>query len=65
LCNALATFQRSILIIFYDLINEGLEAFMDDFTPYGIEFDKALSNLEKVMERCIATKLCLIHEKVI
>jgi hypothetical protein len=50
LCNALATFQRSILIIFYDLINEGLEACIEDFTPYGTDFDKYLSNLEKVME---------------
>jgi hypothetical protein len=45
------------------LINEGLEVYMDDFTPYGIDFDQALSNLEKVLERCIATRLCLSHEK--
>jgi hypothetical protein len=36
---------------------------MEDFTPYGTDFDKYLSNLEKVMEWCIATRLCLIHEK--
>jgi hypothetical protein len=36
---------------------------MDDFTPYGNDFDQALSNLEKVLERCIATRLCLSHEK--
>jgi hypothetical protein len=36
---------------------------MDDFTPYGIEFDQALRNMEKVLERCIATRLCLSHEK--
>lgn len=35
LCNAPATFQRAILNIFSDLINEGLEIYMDDFTPYG------------------------------
>jgi hypothetical protein len=63
LCNALATFQRAILGIFIDLINEGIEVYMDDFTPYGDDFDQALNNLEKVLERCIATRLCLSHEK--
>ena len=36
---------------------------MDDFAPYGTDFDQALINLEKVLERCIATMLCLSHEK--
>lgn len=31
---------------------------MDDFTPYGEEFDQALQTLEKVLEWCIATRLC-------
>eukprot|EP00253_Pinus_taeda_P008877 PITA_08877 len=63
LCNAPATFQRAILSIFADLINDGLEVYMDDFTPYGDEFDPALDTLEKVLQRCIATRLCLSHEK--
>jgi hypothetical protein len=50
LCNAPTTFQRAILSIFSYLINEGLEVYMDDFTPYGTDFDQALSNLEKVLE---------------
>jgi hypothetical protein len=29
------TFQRAISSIFFYLINEGLEVYMDDFTPYG------------------------------
>jgi hypothetical protein len=36
---------------------------MDDFTPYGNEFVQALNNLKKILERCIATRLCLSHEK--
>eukprot|EP00253_Pinus_taeda_P007202 PITA_07202 len=36
---------------------------MDDFTPYGDDFDPALDTLEKVLQRCIATRLCLSHEK--
>jgi hypothetical protein len=47
----------AILSIFSDLISEGLD------TPYGDEFDQALDYLEKVLERCIATRLCLSHEK--
>lgn len=35
LCNAPATFQRVVLSIFVDLINEGIEVYMDEFTPYG------------------------------
>jgi len=63
LCNAPATFQRAILIIFVDLINDGLEVYMDDFTPCGDDFDPALDTLEKVLQRCIATRLCLSHKK--
>lgn len=36
---------------------------MDDFTPYGDDFEPALQTLEKVLQRCIATRLCLSHEK--
>eukprot|EP00253_Pinus_taeda_P014993 PITA_14993 len=36
---------------------------MDDFTPYGDDFDPALDTLEKVLQRCIATRLCLSHKK--
>eukprot|EP00253_Pinus_taeda_P015935 PITA_15935 len=36
---------------------------MDDFTPYGDDFEPALDTLEKVLQRCIATRLCLSHEK--
>ena len=64
LCNAPATFQRAILSIFADLINDGLEVYMDDFTPYGDDFDPALDTLEKVLQRCIVTRLCLSNEKM-
>jgi hypothetical protein len=63
LCNAPTTFHGSILNIFSDSINEGIEVYMDDFTPYGTNLDQALNNLEKVLERCISTRLCLSHEK--
>ncbi len=63
LCNSPTTFQRDILSIFANIINEGLEVYMDDFTPYGEEFDPALETLEKVLQCCIATRLFLSHEK--
>ena len=63
LCNAPTTFQRAILNIFLDLINEGLEVYMDDFTLYEDDFDPALDTLEKVLQHCIATRLYLSHEK--
>eukprot|EP00253_Pinus_taeda_P027746 PITA_27746 len=36
---------------------------MDDFTPDGDDFDLALDTLEKVLQRCITTRLYLSHEK--
>ena len=36
---------------------------MDDFTPSGDNFEPALDTLEKVLQRCIATRLFLSHEK--
>eukprot|EP00253_Pinus_taeda_P016527 PITA_16527 len=36
---------------------------MDYFTPYEDDFEQALDTLEKVLQRCIATRLCLSHEK--
>lgn len=36
---------------------------MDGFTPYGDDFDQALQTLEKVLEWCITTRLCLRNVK--
>ena len=52
LCNAPATFQRAVIGIFYELVNDSMEIFMDDFTPYGRDFDEALKNLKKVLIHC-------------
>jgi hypothetical protein len=38
LCNAPTTFQRTVLGIFSDMLNDSMEIFMDDFTPYGVSF---------------------------
>lgn len=62
LCNAPATFQRAVIGIFSDMLNDSLEIFMDDFTTYGATFEDALQNLEKVLKRCIEAHLALSTE---
>ena len=39
LCNAPGTFQRCMMSIFFDLAEEVMEIFMDDFTVYGSGFE--------------------------
>ena len=63
LCNAPATFQRCMMSIFSDYVENIIEVFMDDFTVYGDSFDKCLDNLTLVLKRCIDTNLVLNWEK--
>jgi hypothetical protein len=63
LCNAPTTFQRAIIGIFSDMVNDCMEIFMDEFTPYRTDFDEALANLEKVLKRGIQSHLSLSIEK--
>ena len=52
LSNAPATFQRCIMSIFLDLVEETMEIFMDDFSVYGSSFEHCLKNLETILKRC-------------
>ncbi|CAJ2661902.1 unnamed protein product [Trifolium pratense] len=63
LCNAPATFQRCMLAIFSDMMEDTMEVFMDDFSVFGKSFDFCLSNLNDVLKRCISTNLVLNWEK--
>ncbi|KAK9072138.1 hypothetical protein SSX86_008570 [Deinandra increscens subsp. villosa] len=63
LCNAPATFQRCMVSIFSDYVEEIIEVFMDDFTVYGNSFNECLKNLTKILKRCIETNLVLNYEK--
>ena len=63
LCNAPATFQRCMVSIFSEYVESIIEVFMDDFTVYGNSFDECLTNLTKVLQRCIETNLVLNFEK--
>ncbi|GKC81046.1 reverse transcriptase domain-containing protein [Tanacetum coccineum] len=63
LCNAPATFQRCMIAIFYELIEDNMEVFRDDFSIFGNSFDHCLKNLEKMLKRCEETNLVLNWEK--
>ncbi|CAA7023770.1 unnamed protein product [Microthlaspi erraticum] len=63
LCNAPATFQRCMMSIFTDMIEQFMEVFMDDFSVYGSSFKDCLDNLCKVLARCEEKHLVLNWEK--
>jgi len=63
LCNAPGTFQRCMISIFSDFIENCIEVFIDDFSVYGSSFDDCLKILDKVLQRCIDSNLVLNYEK--
>ncbi|GKC51756.1 reverse transcriptase domain-containing protein [Tanacetum coccineum] len=63
LCNAPATFQRCMLAIFHDMIEESVEIFMDDFSVFRNSFDTCLNNLDKMLQHCKDAHLVLNWEK--
>ncbi|GJT37108.1 reverse transcriptase domain-containing protein [Tanacetum coccineum] len=63
LCNAPATFQRCMLAIFHDIIEESVEVFMDDFSVFKNSFETCLNNLDKMLQRCKDAHLVLNWEK--
>ena len=63
LCNALATFQKCVMSIFLDLVEEAMEIFMDDFSVYGSSFEHCLKNLKSVLQRCQDKNVALNWEK--
>lgn len=63
LCNAPTTFQRCMMEIFIDFMDNIMEVFMDDFSVCGQSFEGCLANLEMVLERCVKVNLILNWEK--
>ncbi|GKB20288.1 reverse transcriptase domain-containing protein [Tanacetum coccineum] len=51
LCNAPGMFQRCLMAIFHDMIEETMEVFMDDFSVFGDSFSSCLSHLDKMLKR--------------
>ena len=52
-----------VLSIFSELVHDAVEIYMDDFTPYGSDFQEALSNLGNFLDKCIEMNLSLSSEK--
>ena len=63
LCNTPTTFQKCMMSIFIDLVEEAMEIFMDDFSLYESNFENCLENLETVLQRCQDKNLTLNLEK--
>lgn len=59
LCNSLATFQRCMNAMSFDLISDCHEIFMDGFSVFGNNFESCLSNLVKVLRIYIENNLVL------
>ncbi|XP_070052809.1 uncharacterized protein [Nicotiana tomentosiformis] len=60
LCNAPAMFQRCMMSIFTDMVEEFLEVFMDDFSIVGDSFEECLDNLDKFRPYLMGTKV-IVH----
>nr|GEV22825.1 DNA-directed DNA polymerase [Tanacetum cinerariifolium] len=63
LCNAPGTFQRCIMAIFHEMIEETIEVFMNDSLEFKDSFSSCLSYLDKMLKRCEDTNLVLNWEK--
>nr|GEX36105.1 reverse transcriptase domain-containing protein [Tanacetum cinerariifolium] len=63
LCNAPGTFQWCMLAIFNDMVEKTMEVLMDYFSVFGNSFENCLSCLDKMLQRCEDTNLCLNWEK--
>ena len=63
LCNAPATFQRCMMLVFSDMVEKYIEVFMDNFSVFGTIFYDCLANLALVLKRCEEMNLVLNWEK--
>ena len=62
LCNASATFQKCMMNIFGNFVEDIVDVLFKNFISYGTTFDHCLYNLTKVLQRCKKTKLVLNWE---
>lgn len=58
-----ATFQRCMMSIFADFLDEIMEVFMDNFSVCGSSFKNCLDNLKRILERCVQVNMVLNWEK--
>jgi hypothetical protein len=63
LCNDPTSFQRCMMAVYSEFIEEIVEVFMNNFSVYGKMFMDCLANLDKVLTRCAEVDLVLNWEK--
>ena len=59
LCNAPATFQRCMMSIFSDMAEDTIKVFKDASYVVGNSFERCLSHLFEVLQRCEDCNLVL------
>ena len=59
LCNAQTIFQRCMLSLVCDMVEQFVEIFMDNFSIYEDSFTQCLHYLELVLQRCAEKNLIL------
>ena len=63
LCNTLATFQRCMISILSDMVEDTIEVFMDDFSVVDDSFEHCLSHFLEVLKGYEDCNLVLNWEK--
>ena len=63
LCNAPVTFQRCMMSIYSDMVEDTIEVFTDDFSVVGDSFEWCLNHLSEVLKRCEDCNLVLNWKK--
>ncbi|GJS93597.1 reverse transcriptase domain-containing protein [Tanacetum coccineum] len=59
LCNAPATFQRCMMAIFHDMVEDFMKAFMYDFLVFGNSYNCCLANLYRMLASDFAVGVVL------
>lgn len=62
-CNVSTAFQRYMVSIFFNLLQDIMEVFKDEFLVYWIKYEVFLEHLKKVLERRVKVYLVLNQEK--
>ena len=63
LCNVPTTFQRCMMSIFSNIVEDTIEVFMDNFSVFGDSLNRCLNHLVEVLKRCEYCNLVLNWEK--
>ena len=56
------TFKICMVLIFFDMVEDPIEVFMDDFSVLGDFFDRCVFHLFEILKRCEDCNLVLNWE---